>query len=329
MQFLHKLFSKHIDPKNAKIIFFGTPQFATTVLEALLHKHIIPALIVTQPDKTSGRKRLPTPPPVKKLAIENKIPLAQPTKMDADFLDTLRRIHPDIIITVAYGKIFPESFLRLPKLGCLNVHASLLPFYRGASPIQEAILRGETTTGITLTQMVKELDAGPVYAKRAVTINPHMLYPEVSALLAQSAGEFLVETLPLILKGALKPEPQDASLATRCQLIEKEDGHIYWTETAKTIYDMYRAFFAWPGVYAFWKRSGSLTRVQLKRIALRDDTSQTNHPLGTVYLEGSGVYIQATQGSIEILEIQMEGKKPLPILDFVRGYDDFIGSVLQ
>lgn len=314
---------------NGHIVFFGTPEFSATILKELLEKKFSVAGVVTRADKPVGRKHVLTASPVKQLAAEYGIPVLQPKRLDANFLEEVRKLNPDIIITAAYGKIFPPSVLSLPPLGCLNVHASLLPLYRGASPIQEALRNGDQTTGVSLMRMDEGLDTGPVYAKHILPLEPHELFPQVSEHLAKTAATFVADTLPLILKGTLEPAPQEEDRATLCQLIEKEDGHIYWSNTASEIFNLYRAFFVWPGIFTFWKRNDAFLRLKLTRIRLRADILSSSPELGQVFLKESGIFVTTAEGSIELLEVQLEGKKPLEIRDFIRGYDDFIGCVLQ
>lgn len=311
------------------IAYFGTPEFAGIVLEALIEKGYTMSVVITQSDKPVGKKKIITPSPVKEIAVRNSIPLLQPRTLRKEFFRELKKYQPDIAIVVAYGKIFPAELLHLPPRGCLNVHASLLPLYRGASPIQNAILNGDQTTGISLMQMNEGMDTGPVYATRVIALESDELFPKVSDRLAHASAELLIETLPLILKGTLTPTPQEEKNATNCQMIEKEDGRIYWNETAEEIFNTYRAFFLWPGIHTHWKRKDALLRLKLLRIRLRSDINVEDVPLGSIFLQESGVFVKTPSGSIELLEVQLEGKNPLSIRDFIRGSDDFIGAILQ
>ena len=325
--FLKKTLQKK--SKNDRIVFFGTPEFSATILKELLEKKFSVVGVVTRADKPVGRKHVLTPSPVKEIAVANEISVLQPKRLDDAFLENLRALRPDIILTAAYGKIFPSLILSLPPLGCLNVHASLLPLYRGASPIHEALRNGDQTTGISLMRMDEGLDTGPVYAKHILPIEPHELFPQVSENLAKTAASFVAETLPLILKGTLQPTPQEKDRATLCQLVEKEDGHVYWNSTASEVFNLYRAFFTWPGIFTFWKRNDVFLRLKLTRIRLRLDILPPSSEPGRVFLKESGIFVSTAEGSVELLEVQIEGKKPTAIRDFVRGYDDFIGCVLQ
>jgi methionyl-tRNA formyltransferase len=321
--------SKKRTPEKTNIVFFGTPEFSAIILEALIKKKYSIGAVVTQPDKASGRNKLVLPSPVKEVAGRNAIPVLQPKKINGELVEELKKYNPEIIIVAAFGKIFPSSLLNSAKYGCLNVHASVLPLYRGASPIQNAILNGDQTTGISLIKMNEGLDTGPVYAKQIIALEADELYQKVSERLAHTAATLLLETLPLIFKGTLTPIPQDEKEATHCQLIEKEDGRLYWNETAREIFNRYRAFSLWPGVYTYWKRKDTLQRLKLLRIRLHEDLQPKEYTLGEVFLYESGVFIKTALGSIELLEVQLEGKNPLSIRDFTRGSSELIGSVLQ
>ncbi len=329
MSFFHKFFSKPKDPKKIHIVFFGTPEFAAIVLEALLKESYTIRAVVTQPDKAAGRKRIVVPSPVKEVALRSSIPVLQPTKIGKDFLQVLSKYQPELILVAAYGKIFPAPLLDFPKHGCVNVHASLLPLYRGASPIQNAILNGEKMTGVSLMQLNKGLDTGPIYAKQIISLEDNELFPEVLDRLAHTAATLTINMLPTILKGDLMPIPQNDEEATVCQLIEKEDGRIYWNETAREVFNKYRAFFPWPGIYTHWKRGANILRIKLIRIQLREDVQVKEHAMGQVFLQESNVFVSTSLGCIELLEVQLEGKSVLNVHDFIRGSDEFIGSVLQ
>lgn len=329
MFFFHKFFSKPKDPKKVNIVFFGTPEFAAIILESLLKEAYTVQAVVTQPDKPAGRKRIVIPSPVKEVALRNSIPVLQPTRIGKDFLQVLKKYQPELILVAAYGKIFPAPLLDFPRYGCINVHASLLPLYRGASPIQNAIVNGEKMTGISLMRLNEGLDTGPVYAKQIISLEDNELFPEILDRLAHTAATLTTNMLPTILKGDLVPIPQNDEEATVCQLIEKEDGRIYWNETAREIFNKYRAFFPWPGIYTHWKRGTNILRIKLIRIQLREDIQEKGRPMGQVFLQESGVFISTCIGCIELLEVQLEGRNTLNIKDFILGSDEFIGSVLQ
>lgn len=330
MIFFKNILKKTKTPKKNNIIFFGTPEFAASILETLLEARYHIVAVVTQPDKVSGRNKTVLFGAVKRVAHTKNIPVLQPQTINQEFIKTLQSYRPDIAIVVAYGKILPSSVLQLPEQGCINIHGSLLPLYRGASPIQNALLNGDKTTGISLMRMDEGMDTGPVYAKKILPLSEDDVFPKVSERLAKLAGELLLESLPDILKGKLLPLPQKSEMATHCQLIEKEDGRIYWNQPAREIFNAYRAFYLWPGIHSYWKKKDTLLRLKLLRIRLRTDMPlNESYALGEVYLQESGVFVRASVGSIELLELQQEGKKALSVREFVRGSDSFIGTILQ
>jgi methionyl-tRNA formyltransferase len=242
--------SSALDEK-LNFVFFGTPDVARETLEILKRAGFLPALIVTSPDKPQGRKMLITPPPAKVWAQENKIPYLQPEKLDAEFADTLKDQNYELFLVVAYGKIIPENILNLPALGSINVHYSLLPKYRGASPVQSAILNGDKETGVTIQKMVYKMDAGPVLAEAKVGILPDEKAPELRGRLIQVGGELLVESLPEIMRGSLSPTPQDESKATHSSKIKKEDGLIDLNGDPEANYNKFRAYAHWPRTFFF------------------------------------------------------------------------------
>jgi methionyl-tRNA formyltransferase len=259
--------------KDLKFVFFGTPDVASETLEILKESGYSPALIVTAPDRPVGRKMVLTPPPVKTWAIENDIPYIQPEKLTPSALGTSPLVRgrlggglvlPDLFIVVAYGKILPEELIKAPKLGSINIHYSLLPKYRGASPVESAILAGDTETGITIQQMEYKMDSGPIIAQEKVVITPDEKAPELRTRLIKIGGELLVKTLstptllPLIKGEVLKAEgvwqliPQDETQATYCKKIKKEDGLVNLEALPPSeLYNKFRAYAHWPRTYFF------------------------------------------------------------------------------
>ncbi|MFA6256742.1 MAG: methionyl-tRNA formyltransferase [Candidatus Paceibacterota bacterium] len=234
--------------------FFGTPNVASDTLETLKQAGYLPSIIVTSPDARSGRKMLLTPSPVKVWAEENNISYLQPEKLDEIFYNELklRCLGPNcLFIIVAYGKILPEEILKIPKYGSINIHYSLLPKYRGASPVETAILNGDSTTGVTIQKMVYQMDAGPIIASKKLEILPDQTAPELRLALIKAGGELLVETLPKIIAGDIKEAPQDEKLATHCKKIKKEDGLINLSADPVTNYNKFRAYAHWPRTFLF------------------------------------------------------------------------------
>jgi len=260
--------------KNTKLnfIFFGTPDVASETLEILKENGYIPSLIVTSPDKPQGRKMIITPPPVKVWAEKNNIPYTQPEKLDGDFWDVLRTLGrsvddgqrkssaedfrgeqniPEVSVVVAYGKIMPEEILNMPKFGSINIHYSLLPKYRGASPVESAILNGDEETGVTIQKMEFKMDSGTIITQEKVEILPDEKAGELRTRLIKMGGELLVKTLPDFVDGKIISIPQDETLATHCKKIKKEDGLIDLNDDGIKNYNKFRAYATWPRTFFF------------------------------------------------------------------------------
>jgi methionyl-tRNA formyltransferase len=259
--------------KKLNFVFWGTPDVAAETLEILKQANFVPSLIVTSPDKPQGRKMLITPPPAKIWAIKNNIPYFQPEKSTQkevwDFLRTLGRSDgdgqrkfsaenfrgeqniPDLFLVVAYGKILPEKIISLPKLGSINIHYSLLPKYRGASPVESAILNGDTETGVTIQQMEFRMDSGPIIAQEKINILPDEKAPDLRKRLIKIGGELLVKILPKFTAGKIELIPQDGSLASVCKKIKKEDGLIDLSDNPIENYNKFRAYAFWPRTFFF------------------------------------------------------------------------------
>jgi len=237
--------------KDLKFVFCGTPNIASKTLEILKENGYIPSLIITSPDKPQGRKMLITPPPTKTWAIENKISYLQPEKLDEGFYNEISNINCDLFIVVAYGKILPEKLINLPKLGSINIHYSLLPKYRGASPIESAILNGDTQTGITIQKMKFKMDSGPIIAKEIIEIQPDEKAPDLRKRLIKIGGELLVKTLPNIIENKIQLISQNEKEVSYCKKIKKEDGLINLSDNPIKNYNKFRAYTAWPRTFFF------------------------------------------------------------------------------
>lgn len=246
--------------KPINFAFFGTPDVAAETLEILKQKGLIPSFIITSPDRPQGRKMLVTPPPVKVWADQNNLSVLQPESLKelegilskdnkADMFGFEEAFNFDLFIVVAYGKIFPEWLINTPKYGTLNIHYSLLPKYRGASPVQSAILNGEKETGVTIQKMVKELDAGDIIAQEKIEIGEDEKTPELLARLIETGGELLAQTLPNYIAGKIKPVVQDKKNVSLCQKIKKEDGLLDLDGNAKENYNKFKAYAIWPRTY--------------------------------------------------------------------------------
>lgn len=306
-----------------RLIFFGTPEFAVPSLRALLGESDPVVAVVCQPDKPAGRGQHVSAPPVKQVALEAGVEVFQPEKLRApDFAEILRPLAPDLIIVAAYGKILPKSLLELPRHGCINVHASLLPRYRGAAPIQWAIVRGEVRTGVTIMQMNERMDAGDILLQRETTIGADETYGELQARLAQLGAEALREALTQLHVGELPRQPQRESDATLAPMIKKQDGRIDWTQPAAHIARVVRAFNPWPSAFTYL--DGKLLKVHR---AHPIDTAATAPP-GAVTATGDGIAVATGQGTLLLDELQLEGRKRLPAADFARGGAIKVGTAL-
>jgi methionyl-tRNA formyltransferase len=306
-----------------RLIFMGTPEFAVPVLEALVGQYQIVA-VVTQPDRVAGRGRRVKFSPVKKTALAHDLPLLQPPSLRRpEAAAELRELAPDVIVVVAFGQILPPEVLAIPPHGCLNVHASLLPRYRGAAPIAAAILAGDKQTGVTLMLMDEEMDTGPILAQAECEIEPQDTTGSLSIKLAHLGAGLLVEMLSRWLDGRIAPQPQDDSLATYCQMITKKDGLLDWSLPATDLWLRVRAYHPWPGTYTYWRGK------RLKILRARPvTTSPSDKEPGQVTSLDDGVAVVAGTDALLLEEVQLAGKKAMVVQKFIRGQRDFIGSVL-
>lgn len=236
---------------NLNFVFFGTPDIASETLEILKANRYLPSLIITAPDKPQGRKMIITPPPVKVWAEGNDIPYLQPEKITPDFIEEFKKLNTDLSIVVAYGKILPEELIKIPRLGTINIHYSLLPKYRGASPVETCLLNGDTETGVSIQQMAFKLDSGAIIAEEKINIDINDTKLELREKLIKIGGDLLCKIIPDIVNQNLNPIAQDESRATFCKKIKKEDGEIDPNGNALGNWNKYRAFFGWPGVFFF------------------------------------------------------------------------------
>ena len=307
----------------ARVIFMGTPQFAVPTLQALVEHHEVVG-VVTQPDGRAGRGRKVVVSPVKQVATERELALLQPgTLNDSEVVSCLAGWHPDVIVVAAFGQLLPPSVLDLPPYGSINVHASLLPRYRGAAPISAAILDGEPVTGTTIMRMDEGLDTGPVLTQAECPIAPDETTASLTAKLAELGAQLLIETLAGWLEGAIEAQPQDDAAATYCDQLEKVDGLLDWSQPAAYLDRQVRACDPWPGAYTTWQGR----RLKVLRATPHpcwEDKGQPGQVLETA--EGAGV--ATGQGVLELIEVQLAGKKPMPAGLFVRGQRDLVGGML-
>jgi methionyl-tRNA formyltransferase len=305
-----------------RIVFFGTPAFAVPSLRALLHGRFTVAGVVTQPDKPQGRSRSELiPPPIKATAQAAQIPVLQPVRPVGDvFTASLRRLEPDLGVVVAYGHILRPEVLSLPSRGMINVHASLLPRHRGAAPIQQAILAGDSQTGITIMQMEEGLDSGPVLHHVMTPIESDDTAGTLSARLADLGAAALVEALSLLSGGLARPQPQDHSQATYAPKLDRDVARLDWERDAAALVRQIRAFDPAPGAWA------NLNDVTLKLFGAKEAPGSAEP--GTVLEAGGRLVIAAGQGAVAVSEVQPAGKTRLPVEAWVRGRGISVGQRL-
>ncbi|MBN2098002.1 MAG: methionyl-tRNA formyltransferase [Dehalococcoidia bacterium] len=308
-----------------RIVFMGTPEFAVPALDALVHSvHQIVGVFV-QPDEPAGRGRGVVSPPVKKLALQHRLTIHQPPSLRGSCeLERLASLKPDVVVIAAYGKMLPESFLRVPPFGCLNIHASLLPRHRGPSPIAAAILAGDEVTGVTIMMVTKVMDTGPILTQRQIPVLPHDTTGSLFRKLSGLGAELLMETLPQWLGGKLVPQPQDNDKATYCKMISKEDGLIDWRRSAVELWRMVRAFHPWPGSYTTWQ--GRTLKI-IEAVPLPGQ-GMVGRVLATSDEPEAPVGVHTGNGVLGLVRVQLEGKRVMGAAEFIRGQRDFVGAQL-
>jgi len=316
------------NPKSQRLrlVFMGTPDFAVPSLQVLIDSDDPVVGVFTRPDQPSGRGMVMHTPPVKVLAESHGVPVFQPAKLRVPgVLEQLQSWQPDLIVVAAYGKILPNSILDLPPHGCINVHASLLPKYRGAGPIQWAIAQGEVKTGVTIMRISERMDSGDILLQRPIPIAADDTGGTLHDKLARLGADALAETLQLLKRGELVARPQDEAEATYAPLIKKEDGRIDWSREAIVIERHIRAFNPWPSAYT--TVSGKLLKIFAAQV--EPHARQSSQTPGTI-IEVTPVSLVVATGAkaLALTEVQLEGKKRLPIEDFLRGYPLSPGLIL-
>ena len=311
-----------------KIVFMGTPKFAVPVLEMLIEKYGVD-LVITQPDKKVGRKKVLTAPPVKVIAEEKGIKVLQPEKIsnDENVLSELKELNPDIIITAAYGQLVPETILEIPKYKCINVHGSLLPKLRGGASIQYSILEDHEKTGITIMYMVKKLDAGDMISKVEVDILDSDNYESLHDKLSIAGRDLLKETLPNIFTGNIAPEKQDDSLATFARNILREDEKIDWNKSARQIFNQIRALDPTPGAFTYLDEN-VLKIWNSEVVDLEENFSSKK--VGTIIKQDKKhIYLLCGENTVlKVKELQISGKKRMPVVNFLSNKKDYVGTIL-
>jgi methionyl-tRNA formyltransferase len=302
-----------------RVVFMGTAELACASLRALLASLDFPVVaVVTQPDRPKGRDLKPQPSPVKLVATEHGLPILQPERArDPDFVAKLSELAPDLIIVAAYGQILPLSILTLPKFGCVNVHASLLPKYRGAGPIQWAILNGDAQTGVTIMKMSEGLDTGDILSIQSTPISPDETTAELHDRLALLGRELLLKTLPDYVAGKITPQPQDNSIATYARKITKADGRIDWSVPASVIRNSIRAFTPWPGACADLTVRGKTRLVKFWRVSVEPSKGEPGQILKA---ESGDLVIACGVDALRIEQVQLEGGRKMTAAEFLAGH---------
>ncbi|HUV49494.1 MAG TPA: methionyl-tRNA formyltransferase [Anaerolineae bacterium] len=311
--------------KKIKIIFMGTPDFAVPALTALHKNKYDVVLVVTQPDRPKGRGRKPVSPPVKEAAVRLGYDVIQPMSIKTDeFANNVLRLKPDMFVVSAFGHILPKSILEIPKIGALNIHASLLPKYRGAAPIQWAVINGEKETGVTTMLMDEGLDTGDILFTSKIQISPDDTSATLHKRLADLGADLLIKTLKAIEADNINPTPQDHTTATYAPILKKNDGHINWEMAADKLEAFIRGMTPWPGAFTFCRD------IRLKIFGSKPIIMPVDTPPGTV-LKGfpDELRVATGKGVLSILEIQGESGKHLLIKDFLRGFKLPVGTVLN
>jgi methionyl-tRNA formyltransferase len=309
-----------------RVLFMGTPEFAVPPLEKLAQEGYTVAGVYTQPDRPSGRGRSLLESPVKTAALRMGLPVVQPASLkESEAVEKLAGIKPDVVVVVAFGQILPQAVLDIPRYGCLNVHPSLLPRYRGASPVAAAILAGDEETGVTFMLLDSGLDTGPILAQEKMAISPHDTTGSLSARLSHMAAEMLPGVLGRWTAGEITPQPQREAGATYSGAIKKEDGELDWRLPADDIWRRVRAYQPWPGAFTTWGGR----RLEIKEaVAL---PAQGEHKPGQVVAlerEGAAFGVSTGEGTLRVIKVQLQGKQAMPAVDFLRGQRQFMGTVL-
>ena len=306
----------------------GTPEWAIPSLQAVLDSGSEISAVFTQPDRRVGRKRVLTTSSIKQFAQNQKLPVHTPEKAGSpETLELVRSLTPEIIMVCAYGQILPQSFLDIPRIGCFNLHFSLLPKLRGASPVQAAIASGLETTGVSLQKIVLKLDAGPmVAASKPETIRPDDTTPSLGSRLAEIGGQLIRKTLPKLLAENFSATEQNEDEATYCRIIKKDEGRVRWTEeTAREIERKLRAFTPWPGIFTFYsisRKNENKRRIQLTKVEVVNESFES----GKVYPE---LIVGTRTGGLRILRLKPEGKQEMDADSFLRGNPQIVGTVLE
>jgi methionyl-tRNA formyltransferase len=311
--------------RDMRIVFFGTPQFAANVLSFLLKNHLNIVAVVTKPDKPQGRSKKTLPSAVKEFIQSTglSIPIHQPEKASSDeFARKLKAYHADLFVVVAYGEIIKQNLLNLPSLSCINLHASLLPKYRGASPIQFALLAGEKKTGITIIEMSLEMDAGDILAQEKVLIPDDMVFSELEAKLCEVGSQKLLEVIKAFEAGTVEKTPQDHARATYVQKIDPSLTRLDWRKEAEKLHHLIHAFSLHPGAWCLVEIGKSIKRLKILKSRLNKEVAgSAGH---TLVRNRKSWVVACGEGALELVEVQLEGKKRMSASEFLRGVEEEI-----
>ena len=302
-----------------RLVFMGTAELSCRVLQALIDSSEFDiAAVVTQPDRPKGRQLRLQPSPVKELALRLKLPLLQPERArDEKFQVAIEAIRPELMAVAAYGQILPQRLLDLPRFGCLNVHTSLLPKYRGAAPIQWALLNDERQTGISIMKMDAGLDTGPILDQAETNIGPEDTSETLHERLAQMGGHLLCQTISQYVAGILKPRPQFSEAATFAPRIKKEDGRLDWSQPARALWNRVRGLIPWPCAFTFISTEGKPRLLKIWRAELAEGSGV---PGKILQVDRSGILVACGNGALRILTVQQEGGRRLSVSDFMAGH---------
>lgn len=309
---------------DLKVAFFGTPDFVVQVLDDLIKHNINIVLVVTQPDKAKKRSGVLLPSPVKEFCLNKNIKYETPVKIDDKFINYFKNQNIDLAIVAAYGQILPKEILDIPQYGFINIHPSLLPKYRGASPLQAAILNNESETGVSIMLMDEKMDHGPILAQEKILIKENY---NIRNLLDKSfhiGSALLLKILPDYLNGKLEPKPQDHNKATFTKLIKKNQGQIDWSKAAQDIHNQIRAYFGWPTSFTFWQ--GKKLEILESSVFSKNEKNKLH---GEVWKNGDKILVKCGCGNLEIISLKLAGKRKMSSTDFVHGHKNFIGSILK
>jgi methionyl-tRNA formyltransferase len=310
-----------------RAIFMGSPAFALLPLKSLVSNGYEIVAVYTQADKRGGRGQQPLPSPVKQYAVEHNLTVRQPTSFrDGKEVAFIARLQPDIIVVSAYGKILPDELLTIPKHRCINIHPSLLPQYRGPSPVAAAILKGDTTAGVTIMLIEKRVDSGPILSQEEAPVFDDDTTASLSGRLLTVGADLLVRTIPAWVSGQIQPVRQDDERASYTRMAVKADGKLNFNEPAVQLCRKIRAYYPWPGCYVDWK--GKRLRI-VKAVPIADQgTGRAGGVIALHNNEAAKIFVRTGDGLLGLVTLQPEGKREMAAADFIAGHRDFIGSVL-